>query len=172
MAKRTNYTYVKKTSAQDMTRIIKAVAFPSGVFFLCLFSISKFKNFGSLLMAPAIAVMWLVGAAVAFWMPSQRKSVLNETCYTIAGYCVSLFLFHEMIAITSGISSSMLMATFNETMATATANAVPGYLQNALYLTSALVPISFLGMQGKRIMQFRINANKQKVIRQIRSFRE
>ena len=65
----------------------------------------------------------------------------------------------------------MLMATFNQPMATATANAIPGYLQNALYMISVMVPISFLGMQFKRVLQFRRNANKQKVMEQLRSIR-
>lgn len=171
MQNRVNHTYVKRASAQDMSRIALAVAFPSAVFFLCIYSISRFKGFGTYLMGPAIAIMWLAGSGVSWWMPSHRKDTIKETLVTITCYCGALLLFHMLIGITSGVSSEMLMATFNQPMATATANAIPGYLQNALYMVSVMVPLSFLGMQFKRVLQFRRNQNKQKILSQLRSVR-
>lgn len=171
MQNRVNHTYVKRASAQDMSHIVMAVALPSAVFFLSLYTIARFKGMGTYLIAPAIAVMWLAGAVIAGWMPSHRKDILKETNVTIAGYCGSLIMFHTLIGITSGVSSEMLMATFNQPMATATSNAIPGYLQNALYMVSVLVPISFLSMQGKRVLSFRRNSAKAKIIQQLRNIR-
>lgn len=166
-----NATYIKRASGKDKTKLVGAVVFPVAVFFLSIIGISTFKNFGRILMAPLIGVMWTVGAAVAFYMPSQRKSIITETLTVVATYNATLLALRRLIAITSGVSSQMLMATFGQPLATASANTIPGFLQNALYISAAMIPLGFLGMQGKRILQFRRNANKQRTMEQLRGIR-
>lgn len=166
-----NATYIKRASGKDKTKLVGAVVFPVAVFFLSIIGISTFKNFGRILMAPLIGAMWTVGAAVAFYMPSQRKSIITETLTVVATYNTTLLALRRLIAITSGVSSQMLMATFGQPLATASANTIPGFLQNALYISAAMIPLGFLGMQGKRILQFRRNANKQRTMEQLRGIR-
>lgn len=164
--------YVKKASGKDKSKLLSAVVFPMAVFFLSVITISTFKNFGTLLLAPLLGFMWIIGAAVAFYMPSQRKSVINETLTVIASYNGTMLALRHLIGLTAGVSSQMLMATFGQPLATASANTIPGFLQNALYISAAMIPLSFAGMQGKRILQFRRNNNKKKVMEQLRRIQE
>lgn len=163
-----NETYIKKASGKERTKLVWAVVYPVAVFLLSVISIEIFKNYGRYLMAPLIGIMWITGAACAIYMPSQRKSIITETLTVIASYNGSLLALHRLIALTSGVSSQMLIATFGQPLATASANTIPGFLQNALYITTALLPFTFLGMQGKRILQFRRSSAKQKVMAQLR----
>lgn len=166
-----NATYVKKASGKDRTKLVWAIVFPVAVFFLSVIGISVFRNFGRILMAPLIGAMWIVGAGCALYMPSQRKSIITETLTVVATYNATLLSLRQLIAITSGVSSQMLMATFGQPLATASSNTIPGFLQNALYISAAMIPLGFLGMQGKRILQFRRSANKQRTMEQLRGIR-
>lgn len=172
MQDRQNITYIRKSNGKDLSKIAQAVLFPTAAFFLSIAGIAIFKQFGRILMAPLIGIMWAVGAACAFWMPSQRKSIITETLTVIASYNASLLALRQLIAITSGVSSQMLMATFGQPLPTATANTIPGFLQNALYIASVMIPFSYLGMQGKRILQFKRSSDKRKVLRQLRGIRD
>lgn len=171
MQERKNLTYVKKASGKDRSKMAWAMVFPAGVFFLSIAGISIFRNFGRILMAPLIGAMWATGAACALYMPSHRKAIINETLTFIATYNATLLGLRELIAITSGVSSQMLMATFGQPMATASANTIPGYLQTMLYISAVMIPFGYIGMEGKRILQFRRNANKQRVMEQLRGIR-
>lgn len=171
MQNRKNFTYVKKTSGKDKSKMVWAIIFPVGCFFLCIIGISTFEEFGRILMAPLIGAMWIVGAACALYMPSHRKSIINETLTVVATYNATLLALRELIAITSGVSSQMLMATFGQPLATASANTIPGYLQTLLYISAAMIPFGYLGMEGKRILQFRRNENKNRTIEQLRNIR-
>lgn len=172
MQTRENYTYTQKTSSQDKARFLRSILFPTAIFFLCIISISTFKNFGRLLMTPLIGMMWIIGAACAIYMPAHRKSIITETLTAIASYNGTLLALRQLIAITSGISSQMLMATFGQPMSTASANTIPGYLQTMLYISAVMIPLGYAGMEGKRIVQFRRSANKQKTIDQLRGIRQ
>lgn len=171
MQDRKNFTYVKKASGKEKNKLVWAVVFPVAVFFFSIIGISVFKNFGRILMAPLIGAMWIVGAACALYMPSHRKDIIKETLTFIATYNATLLGLRELIAITSGVSSQMLMATFGQPLATASANTIPGYLQSMLYISAAMIPFGFIGMQGKRILQFRRSANKQRTMEQLRNIR-
>lgn len=171
MQDRKNFTYVKKASGKERGRVVWAVVFPVGVFFLSIIGISIFKNFGRILMAPLIGGMWIAGAVCAFYMPSHRKDIIKETLTAIASYNATLLGLRELISITSGVSSQMLMATFGQPLATASANTIPGYLQTMLYISTVMIPFGYFGMQGKRILQFRRSANKQRTMEQLRSIR-
>ena len=171
MQDRKNFTYTKKATGKERGRLVWTVVFPVAVFFLSIISIGIFKNFGRILMAPLIGAMWMVGAACAWYMPSHRKSIITETLTFITSYNATLLGLRELIAITSGVSSQMLMATFGQPMATASANTIPGYLQTMLYISSVMIPFGYIGMEGKRILQFRRNANKQRTMEQLRNIR-
>lgn len=60
--------------------------------------------------------MWLAGAAVAFKVPSQRKSTLAETHVAVAGYLCGLFLLKWLIGIAATTSSEQLMATYSQAL--------------------------------------------------------
>ena len=171
MQDRKNFTYVKKASGKEKNKLVWAVVFPVAVFFLSIIGISIFKNFGRILMAPLIGAMWIVGAACAIYMPSHRKDIIKETLTFIATYNATLLGLRELIGITSGVSSQMLMATFGQPLATALANTIPGYLQSMLYISAAMIPFGFLGMELKRIITFRRSANKKRTMEQLRSIR-
>ena len=168
MQNRENITYVKKASGKDMSRLARAIIFPIAVFFLSIIGITVFKQFGKILMAPLIGAMWIVGAACAFWMPSHRKSIITETLMVIASYNGLLLALRQLIAITSGVSSQMLMATFGQPLATASANTIPGFLQNMLYISAAMVPLSYFSLEIKRVLQFKRSNDKRKTIEQLR----
>lgn len=171
MQDRKEFTYVKKASGKDRSKLARAVIFPVAIFFFSIIGISTFKNFGRILMTPLIGLMWITGAACALYMPSHRKNIINETLTTIASYNATLLGLRKIIEITSGVSSQMLMATFGQPIATASANTIPGYLQTMLYVSAVMIPFGYVGMQGKRILQFKRNANKQKVMEQLRGIR-
>ena len=161
-------TYVRKASGKDMSKVTWAISFPVVTFFLTLLVVYIFKTFGRRLIAPMAGIMWIVGAVVALIMPSQRKEIINTTLITISGYCAGLLTIRELIAFSAGASAQMLMATFGEAITTAAGNTVPGFLQNNLYITAVFVPLTFLGMQGKRFVQFQRNRRKADVINNLR----
>ena len=66
-------TYKKDLSKQEGFRVLKAVGLPILIFGLSMFTIQNFANFGSKLICPLIAAMWVVGFVVALLMPSQRS---------------------------------------------------------------------------------------------------
>ncbi len=168
MQERQNFTYVKKPSTKETTQLVWSIVFPTAVFFMSIASIYIFQNFGKILMAPMLGCMWIVGAACSIWLSSQRKEIINQTLEFVAIYCATMLAFRELIGVTSGISSEMLMATFGQPMATASANTIPGYLQTMLYISAVGIPIGYLGMEGNRILKFRRNSNKQKTMEQLR----
>lgn len=172
MQERKNYTYVKKASGKETAKILYAGIFPMIVFFLCLITIATLKTAGKIAVAPLIGVMWIVGAACAIWMPSMRKSIINETLIFLASYCGSLIGLKMLISLSSGISAEMLMSTFGQAGTVATSNTIPGWLQNVFMIDMFMMPFGFLGMEGKRILSFRRNMNKKKVIEQLRGIRK
>lgn len=161
----------KKASGKDKSRLVRSVVLPVIVFFLSIISINVLKNYGRILMAPLVGAMWITGALCALYMPSMRKEIINQTIIAVATYSASLLAMHQLIALTSGVSGEMLMATFGETFPTAVANTIPGYLQTAMGFMAALFPLGFLGMQGKRLIQFKRNSNKMKKLEQLRGIR-
>lgn len=165
-------TYKQSLSTAELGNYIKAVAIPIGVFLLALFVIGQFGAFGQNILAPASSVMWLAGAAVAFKVPSQRKSTLAETHAAVAGYLCGLFLLKWLIGIAATTSSEQLMATYSQALPVSTGSTISGFLQSMLWILSFMTPITFLGMQGKKFVTFRKTLSKSKVLEQIRGIRE
>lgn len=74
-----NLIYKDSIDKTDVIAFLKAIALPSLVFILCLFTIYKFAKFGRIILSPLIVLMWGVALICAFLLPSQRESVVKET---------------------------------------------------------------------------------------------
>ena len=169
MVQKNNIAYMRKSSTREVSRLIQAAVIPIAVFFLSMASISLFRNFGRLLMAPAIALMWVYGSFCAIYLPSHQRAVIKETLAFIFSYNAALLALREGVAITSGISSEMLAATFNEPVLISAGNVLPGYLQNVLYIMSLMIPITYAGMQTRRLIQFRRGVSRKRAVERARS---
>lgn len=169
---RERITYKQGMSSKEFTDYLKAAFLPIGVFFLCTFIIMQFGGFGRGIVAPACGVMWITGAAVAYKIPSQRKSTLNETYAMLAGYTLGLYLDHFLIGLAATTSSEQLIATYQQALPMSSGNTIAGYLQTLLYFLAFLSPIAFLTAMGKKFVTFRKTMAKNKILEQIRGIRE
>lgn len=164
-------TYKQSMSGSDFFRYVKAVSLPIGVFLLSLVAIQSLAGFGSKLIAPLTAVMWVTGSVCALILPSHRGSILSETHVAIAGYLATLMALKEIVAMMSGVSSEMLMAAFNQAIPTPSGSAISGWLQTLMWITAAMTPVGFVGMQVKRVFSFRRQQSTQKTFDRIRGIR-
>lgn len=155
--------YQRAQASADITRYIKAIAYPIGIFLLMMFTINRFNLFGVNILAPLNAIMWLCGVAVAWALPLQRRSVLRETHVTITVYLITLMLLKELVASISGVSSEMLMATYNQVIPVTSGAAFSGYLQTMLWITTIMTPVGFITMQVKKVFSFRRKQEIKKV---------
>lgn len=169
---RKNLTYKQGVTKQEYTRVLKAILFPIITFCLGMFVISNFANFGTLIISPFSAVMWVTGVIVAAIMPAQREEVLNQTMTVCCCYFLALFALKLAIGLVSGASSEMIAASFDQAIPTATGNAIPGYLQTALWFASVFTPIGFIAMQVKRLFQFKKQQSLHKTFGRTRSYRD
>lgn len=155
-------TYKRSQSNADITRFIKATAVPVGVFLLSMFTIDRFNLFGYDLIAPLTALMWVCGVVVAWFLRAQRRSVLKETHVTIAIYMISLTVFKELISAISGVSSEMLMATYNQVLPVTSGAAFSGYMQSMLWITTIMTPVGFVFMEVKKMFSLKRNSEAKK----------
>lgn len=155
-------TYKRAQSNADISRYLKAIAFPVFNFLLAMFTIDHFNLFGYDLIAPLTGVMWGVGVLVAFILPSHRRSVLKETHVTTAVYLISLIVIKELITAISGVSSEMLMATYNQVLPVTSGAAFSGYMQTMLWITTIMTPVGFIFMQVKKMFTMRRNSEAKK----------
>jgi len=163
--------YRQKISKSDIFRYVKAVVFPTGIFVLSIFTISSLAGFGTYLVAPLTGFMWCAGAISAFIIPSQRGSILTETHVTLGVYLLTLLALKQIIALMSGVSSEMLMAAFNQSIPVTSGSAISGWLQSVLWLTAVMTPVSFIGIQAKKVFTFK-RRSKEKFMDQIRGVRK
>lgn len=164
-------TYKQNMSKTEVYRVIKAIGIPLGLFGLALFTISNFANFGSKLICPLAGAMWAIGFIVALLMPSQRHEVLNQTMIVCAIYFLTLLGLKILLGVVSGVSSEMIAASYDQAIPTSTGNAIPGYIQTMMWFTAVLLPMGEIGMQVKRLFQFRRSQTLQKTFGQKRSLR-
>ena len=165
-------TYKQGITSNEIIDYVKAVLTPISVFFLCTFIIMTFGAFGKNIMAPMSGIIWILGVVVAFKIPSQRKSVLNETHLMLVGYNAGLLLMKILIGLSANTSAEQLMATYQQAMPISTGSTIAGYLQSMLWIMAFIAPISFLAMQGKKLFSFKRTASKNKVMDQLRGIRE
>lgn len=147
--------YKRSQANADLSRYARAVAFPVGIFLLTIFTIDHFNLFGVNIIAPLTGIMWLTGAVVGFLQPSLRHSVLKETLITIGVYLISLIVFKELVSTISGVSSEMLMATYNQAIPVTSGEAFSGYMQTMLWITAIMTPVGFIFMQVKKVFTMR-----------------
>lgn len=148
-------TYKRAQANADLFRYVKAIAFPVGIFMLAMFTIDRLNLFGINIVAPLTSVMWLSGIIVGLIQPSLRRATLRETHITIGVYLISITLFKELVASISGISSEMLMATYNQPIPVTSGAAFSGYLQTMLWITTIMTPVGFIIMEVKKLFTMR-----------------
>ena len=158
-------------SKTEVYHAMKAVGLPLLLFGLAIFTINNFANFGTKIICPLSGAMWFIGFLVALFMPAQRNEVLNQTMIICAIYYLSLLGLKIVLGITSGASSEMIAASYDQAIPAATGNAIPGYLQNILWFTAVGVPIGQVSMQIKRLFQFKHSQTLQKTFNQKRGIR-
>lgn len=169
--KKETLTYRHNMSKAEVYRVMKAVGLPIAVFGLGLYTISNFANFGTLIVCPLSGAMWFVAVVVAFFMPAQRNEILNQAMITCTGYYAGLYGLRILLGLISGASSEMISASYDQAIPMSTGNAIPGYVQTMIWFVAVLVPIGFIGMQGKRMLQFHHNQSLQKTFGQKRGIR-
>lgn len=166
-----NLTFKQNMSRQEAMAIFKAVILPIITFVLGLFVISNLANYGKYLICPLAGVMWLTGLIVAIIMPGQREEVLNQTLVISCIYFIALIGLKGLLGLLSGVSAEMIMASFDQAMPTATGNAIPGYVQTMMWFVAVLVPVGNIGMQVKRVFQFKKTQSLHKAFGQARGLR-
>ena len=130
-----------------------------------------YYNFGSKIITPLTGAMWIVGAVFALLLPSQRVEIIRHTKWFILGYVGVLFVYRFVIIAVSGVSADNLTAAFNQAVASSSATAVVGWLQNLLWIIAITYPIAYLIFQAKKIPQFFGTRSKQRATREIRDIR-
>ena len=171
MSKKKTLTYKQELSKKEAVGILKAVGLPVIVFALALFTIQNFANFGTKLLCPLIASMWLVGFVVGIIMPAQRREIVNQTLGMIAIYCGAMLGLKMLLAVVSGASSEMIAASYDQAIPMSTGNAIPGYLQTMMWFVAVLMPIGHIGMQAKRLKDFKHNKSLLRTMGQVRGIR-
>ena len=164
-------TYKERMTGAETWRFVKSISFPIIILFISVYTISSFAKFGTRLISPLVAIMWLVAVVEALFFGAQRKTILNEALIFIGSYDVGLLALKMIIGFASNATTEQLVASFNRNITLSQSNALPGYLQNALWITAVMVPIGYLGMQAKRIFQFKKKVRKDKFFEQTRSIR-
>ena len=172
MGHKSPITYKKGVSGADIYRYIKAVGLPVGVFLLALFVITRFAAFGGNLIAPLTGIMWAFGTVCALLLSSHRTSILTETHVTVGCYLIALTGLRAVISLVSGVSSEMLMASYNQAIPLTSGSTISGYLQTLLWIAAVMTPLGFIGMQAKKVYSFKKKVSKQKFFEQTRGLRD
>ena len=141
-------------------------------FVLWMYLDVAYYNFGSKIITPLTGSMWIVGAVFALLLPSQREEIIRHSKWFILGYLGILFVYRYVIMAVSGVSADNLTAAFNQAVASSSATAVIGWLQNLLWIIAITYPIAYFVFQAKKIPQFFGTRSKQRAIRDIRDIRD
>lgn len=169
---KSNLTYKQRMSMNELSGYIKAVGLPILIFALGLFTIKEYGAFGTKLTSPMLSVMWIIAAITSLLLPAQRHNILKETFVTIGCYCVTLLVLHYFLAMVSGVSAQMLMASFDTAVGTAQGNTMTGYIQIAMWISSVMVPVGYAGVQVKRLFSFKKLVAPDRKLRELRSIRK
>lgn len=119
-------------------------------FALWMYLDSAYYGFGSKIITPLTGAMWVVGAVFALILPSQREEIIRHTKWFILGYVGILFLYRYVIIAVSGVSADNLTAAFNQAIASSSATAVVGWLQNLLWIIAITYPIAYFIFQARK----------------------
>ena len=102
----------------------KAVCFPLAAFAADIWAISSFRAFGTELIAPLSAAIWMSGLITGLILPSHRKTTLNETVIALVGYSVLLMGLRYALQLISGVSTEMLIASYGQIRAMKRASSI------------------------------------------------
>lgn len=163
--------YKQAMSRQEMGKMVSAIGLPVAIFALGAVSICNLSSLGSYVIAPLSAAMWMMGLFVAIALPSHRRQAVNMTLGFCAGYYAGTLGLKIVMVLLSGLSSEMLSASLNITMATSAGNTMIGLISNVLAVLSVMVPITFLVAMGKMFVQFRRNRTLQDAFTQATGLR-
>lgn len=152
----------RNRNTDETFSFLKGVVPIIALFFFSIYTIQIFNLFGKNVLAPFTAIMWAFGTATTIVLPSQRKETIKETEVTIGIYLVSLIVVRELVKKISGISAEMIMATYNMNMPVTSGSAFSGYLQTMMWIITIMTPVSFIGLQIKKIFTMRRNMEKKK----------
>ena len=172
MADDSKLTYKRRASKDDLARYIKVVAVPISLYLLAIVVINNFAAFGRNLLAHLTGVMWIVGVICAAILPSLRSSIIKETHVTIGSYLCGVAGLKALIALASGVSTEMLMETYNQAIPITSGSAIAGLLQSMLWISAVTVPLGFIGMEIKKVFSFRKKRSKSEALMGIRNIRD
>lgn len=155
-------TYQPGMSRQTTFGLIKGVAVPIAILALCMFTVSRFGNYGVRAVFPMVSAVWFVGFLVAWYLPVERRETIEQTEGICIIYCCTLLALKVALAISSGASAEMIAASYNQPIPLSTGNALPGVLQNILTVSAFMIPGAYLGMLVKKVVQYKKTENLQK----------
>lgn len=164
--------YEKGVSRRDIIQILYDVGLPMGVFSLGLYTISTYAEFGTRLISPVSVGMWLTGIIVSIIMSGDRRDIIRQTLIACGLYFAAMLGLKYILAIVSGVSGEMIAASYDQTIPTVSGNILPGVASNAIWAVSFMYPAGFIGMQGKRLFQFRRTRNKAIAMGRARDIRD
>lgn len=164
--------YHTRVTGKDIWPKVFALVVYICSFVLWMYLDKTYYNFGSKIITPMVAAMYVVGAFFAILLPSQRKETVNHTKWFVLGYLAIMFVYKFVIAAVGGITADNLAAAFNQAIPTTSGTAISGWLQNLLWIIAITYPIGFFTMQAKKIPQFIKTRSKAQAIRQIRDIRD
>ena len=107
-------TYKERMTGQDLSKYAKAICFPLVAFAADIWTISSFRAFGTELIAPLSAGIWVSGLITGIILPSHRRTTLNETVIALVGYSVLLMGLRYALQLISGVSTEMLIASYGQ----------------------------------------------------------
>lgn len=165
-------TYKTYSAKKEAGKVLAAILIPIATLAVSLFTIFNFANFGTKLLCPFIAVMWLAGVIIAILVPQQREELLHRTQKIILAYCAVMLLLKVGIGVASGVSSEMLAASFDQAVTLTGGNTLPGILQNILNIYVYIIPLAHFSLLVKTFLNFRKNISIEKAFGRARSFRK
>ena len=153
--------YKQTLSKNDMSKIITAIGIPLAIFALGAVCIFNLASLGTYLVGPLSAAMWIMGLITSIALPSHRRQSINMTLGFCAGYYAGLLGLKVLVMIMSGLSSEMMSASLNITIATSAGSTMIGMVSNVLAVLAVIVPITYIATMAKMLYQFRRNKTQQ-----------
>lgn len=163
--KRDVLVYKQKASWEEKRRYIKAILYPLGALTLSVYVIDLFGQWGRGMLVWGFAAIWFSGFLTTFFTSSSVGKKLDGMIYQIASYAGTLLAFRLLISVTSGVSSEMLSASFEQNVSLQQSN-ITSYLQNFLNYSAVLMPVTFTAFNIKTIFAFRKNTRQDKFFKQ------
>lgn len=166
-----SFTYKTYSARKETGKVLGVILMPIITLALAFFTVAAFGSFGTKLLCPFIALMWLAGVIVAVIVPQQREEILSRTMKIIIAYDVVMLLLKVAISAASGVSSEMLAASFDQPVTLSGGNILPGILQNVLNIYVYVLPVAHFTLLVKTFLEFRRNVTIRKAFGRARGIR-